>query len=274
MENFKIKKLFLSISICLNFTILQAQSFSLNGITEPVGDSTISATVSGRVALIVVKEGDFIKKGEIVLKFENEKEELELARRKLILNSKIELETAQFKANTLKNEYLTTKSIFDATKSISQEELLQKELEYKLAQSEFERLLWAKEREKIEHDIAASQLEDRIIRAPFDGVVTKLYLKIGESCSTQDPLVRIVDTQQCRLVAYLDSSNPVKIDKDSSVYIEISYGKTIIKKDASIDFISPVADPSSGLREIKASFDNSDYSIQPGITGRLFFKTK
>jgi hypothetical protein len=34
-------------------------------------------------------------------------------------------------------------------------------------------------------------------------------------------------------------------------------------------FVSPVADPSSGLLEVIAEFENFDGSVRPGISGRL-----
>jgi multidrug efflux pump subunit AcrA (membrane-fusion protein) len=36
-------------------------------------------------------------------------------------------------------------------------------------------------------------------------------------------------------------------------------------------FVSPVTDPSSGLVEVIAEFDNADGVVRPGITGRLLF---
>ena len=40
-------------------------------------------------------------------------------------------------------------------------------------------------------------------------------------------------------------------------------------RQAQIVFISPVADPASGLVEFIAEFDNADGSVRPGVTGRL-----
>jgi multidrug efflux pump subunit AcrA (membrane-fusion protein) len=42
-------------------------------------------------------------------------------------------------------------------------------------------------------------------------------------------------------------------------------------RSAKVVFVSPITDPSSGLIEVIAEFDNTDGSIRPGISGRLLF---
>jgi multidrug efflux pump subunit AcrA (membrane-fusion protein) len=36
-------------------------------------------------------------------------------------------------------------------------------------------------------------------------------------------------------------------------------------------FVSPVADPLSGLVELVAEFDNADGSVRPGVAGRIHY---
>ena len=43
-------------------------------------------------------------------------------------------------------------------------------------------------------------------------------------------------------------------------------------RNGTIEFVSPVVDKSSLLRTVKIIFDNSDRSVEPGVTGKLYLK--
>lgn len=242
---------------------------SYPGITEPREHTTISATISGRVAAILNEEGASVKKGDIILEFEKEREVLEVNRRKLIKNSKVEINSAELQMNTLKIDYEATKNLFDSTQSVSEEEFLKKELEYKLAVAEYERLKQAEEREDIEYKMAVAELEQKLIRAPFDGEVVKIFLNVGESANQGQPVVKIVNTFKCKFVTFVDARSSYDLKENQRVSIVVKNNSGPITLSGKINFISPIADPSSGLREVKAYFENPKGKIQPGVKGYL-----
>jgi len=257
--------------ICFN-TIIAEQGWTAYGITESYKDSTLSATVSGIIDEILKHEGDFVKKGDVILKLENELETLEVKRRRLISESKLEVEAAKSQLETIKLDLEGTRHIYEKTQSISKDELQKKELEFKLAEAELARLTVKENLEKIEYQIAKAQLYRRIITAPFDGVIIKHYIEIGEICNPQIPLVRIADIRQCRLITQIEGSISSNIKKGTKVKITINEIDKPLVCQGTIEFISPVVDPSSGLREVKALFNNPDGKIKPGLTGSILLK--
>jgi RND family efflux transporter MFP subunit len=247
---------------------------SVRGITEPLNDATISAIVAGRVAVIRKKEGEAVAKGDVVLEMEKEEQELEAARRKLIFESKVEVNSAKHQADTLKLDYTATKQLFDTTQSVSEEELWKKELDYKLAMAEYDKLVIAEQREELEWKIAEEQLKERIVFAPFNGTVVKIFKHAGDSANAQDPLARVVDVHQCRFVAYVEAASAPHLAKGSKVTLKIGEGASAVSRTGTVEFMSPVVDPSSGLREVKALFDNSDGKVQPGVSGLMVLEGK
>jgi RND family efflux transporter MFP subunit len=242
------------------------------GITEPYMDATISSTAVGTIAVIRKNEGQFVKKGEVVIELESELEVLEVERRKLIAESKVEVDAARHRLETLKLDLEATRHIFEATQSVSEQELLEKELEYKLAEAEMERLLIAEQREDIEYRIAEAQLQKRIITAPFDGVIIELYLKVGENSSPQQPLFRMADTRKCRFIVLVEAAASRKIKQGMQVSIRIEEGTTAKVYKGVVEYASPVVDPSSGLREVKVLFDNLKGEVYPGVSGTLILQ--
>lgn len=248
---------------------LRAESRTFRGITEPLNDATISATVAGRVARIRAPEGTFVKKGTVILELEKDEQELESRRRKLIAESKVELESAKQQAETLKKDFTATKELFETTQSVSEEELWKKELDYTMAVAERDRLETQEAREDLEYGIATAQLQERIISAPFDGVVVKIHVNVGESTNLQEPLVRVADVRQCRFITYVEAANGPLLSKGTQVSLQIDGSNKTIRKQGTVEYASPVVDPSSGLREVKVLFSNPDGEVQPGVAGSM-----
>jgi RND family efflux transporter MFP subunit len=190
----------------------------------------------------------------------------------LIAESKAEVTAARQRVEALQLDLEATRQLYDSTKSVSLEELLKKELEYNLAEAELEGLLIAEKREEIEYRIAQFQIEKRLIRAPFDGIIVKIHLEVGENCTPQDPLVRIADTTKCRLIVHLDASVSRQLKEQMNVRVRIDGSSNPKILPGTVEFISPVVDPSSGLREVKVLFDNQDGQVNPGMTGTLLLK--
>ena len=265
----QMRKIFVLCITLLMIQTVSAKPKKIKGVTEPYKSTFISSTVAGRLAHINYPEGEVVKKGYAVLYLDKAEEELEVARRKLIAENTVELQSAEFQVKTLEKDYQATKMLFDSSRSVSEEELWIKELEYKKALSEIERLKMLEEKEKLELKIAQAQLYKRKIIAPFTGKVVKINRKVGESTNALEPLVHLVDVKKCRFVTYIAANKSHDLAKGMKVNLEINGFSPRLKKEGTIEFISPVADPSSGLRELRIVFDNHDKKVKPGVNGYL-----
>ena len=58
-----------------------------------------------------------------------------------------------------------------------------------------------------------------------------------------------------------------RLSLGQAVKLELQTGGEPVLRDAEIVFISPVVDPASGLRKVKALFDNQDGAVIPGVAG-------
>jgi RND family efflux transporter MFP subunit len=242
----------------------------VRGITEPYRDVTLTSSVSGMVVGLPHEEGQRVRKGDAVLELERDLEELEVDRRRLIADSKAELTAAQRRVESLGLDLEATRKLFASTQSVSQEELRQKELDYELARAEAERLQVAEEREQVEYRIAVAQLQKRVIVAPFDGVVVQLLPETGETIHPQQPLARIADVSRCRLVVYAPAALAARASAGSSASLRIDGVAATMS--GVVEFVSPVVDPSSGMRVVKVVFDNPNGAVSPGVSGSMLLR--
>ncbi|MDD8045208.1 MAG: efflux RND transporter periplasmic adaptor subunit [Verrucomicrobiota bacterium] len=241
------------------------------GIVEAIEDVVIRSTVPGTIDRYAFDEGGRVQPQEVVVILENRLQQLEVARRKLIWESLVELEAARAQLELAQNDLEATRKLFETTQSVSREELDLKALDARLAQAEVDRFQVAEEREKIEFEIAEEQLNLRLLKSPIKGIVTKHFMAAGETTEGQEPLVRIVDLSRCVLVSNVDATRIGRLHVGQRVEVVVQGGEDVRIQDAVVTFVSPVVDPSSGLQEVKAEFSNSEERIRPGLTGLLVF---
>jgi RND family efflux transporter MFP subunit len=232
----KILVLFASTALCAAGA---AEMKSVNGITEPFMDVELGASGAGIVHSQLFKEGDTVKKGEVIIELDKRLEELEVERRKAVMDQN-------------KMTFESTRTLAQNTKSVSKEELAKKEAEYNVSVAEY--------------GIAVEQLAHRQIVAPFPGAITEIQLHPGAACAPYQSIVRLVDTTRFYFVGQIEGKSSLSLRLDQPVKIEVEGGAVVAGK---ISFISPVVDPASGLARIKALFDNPDGKIRPGLAAKL-----
>lgn len=239
------------------------------GITEPVHDSLLSSSVAGTVRVIHFKEGDAVEAGAVILELDKSLEELEVARRRSIYESRAELEAAEHRVEVLQADYESTKRLFERSKSVSRDEVDKRELEFKLAVAERDRLKASKDRERIELDIARDQLAHRSLTAPFAGVITDLRVDLGVACEPRQPVVRLVELKQAYFVADVAPALTANLARGREVRLHFDGVSGPVQLPGTVEYLAPVVDAGSGLRRVKIIFDNPGAKISPGMVGRL-----
>ena len=298
----------------------------VQGLCEPVVDAKLSPLVAGVISSIAVEEGQEVKEGDVLIQLDDVVEQAEVKRRKLLLDSQDELlaaraqlevvegskeparrkliwestvtlDAAKQQVATLARDLEATRKIFEDTASISKEELDAKILEHALAVAEYEEIVLAEAREKIEYEmavakqrsdlalaqaevsqletveerealeyaIAQEQLSRKRIISPTDGYIAEIAFEVGEFCEPRTPVVHVVDTRQVDFVAHLEPTAATQLSLGATV--NLRFGD--LAREAEVVFIAPIVDAASGLRRIRARFDNADSVIAPGVAGEL-----
>ncbi|MCD6187100.1 MAG: efflux RND transporter periplasmic adaptor subunit [Desulfuromusa sp.] len=244
-----------------------AEEFEISGFTEAVQNSALGLSMIGRVAAIKVVEGEQVERGQILLRLDQELVTLEVKLRKVIWENQIEIEAVTEQVKTLKKHLDASRELYLSTGSVPREVLENKELEYTFAVADLGRLEIAKQREKIEYDSARTLRSKRNLYAPFTGVVEELLVGIGESCDIDTPVIQLVDTSQGYFVANVELEVSAHLAVGQKVQLQLQTETEPLSMEAKIVYISALVDPASGLRMIKALFDNQQGQIVPGVAG-------
>jgi multidrug efflux pump subunit AcrA (membrane-fusion protein) len=92
---------------------------------------------------------------------------------------------------------------------------------------------------------------------------------VGEATEAYQPLIRLVDSRQCRFECNLEASDAVKLRLDQRVRLRLDTGAEPVTVEGTVVFLSPVADKASGLINMKVLFDNASGALRPGLSGQL-----
>ncbi|ETR69657.1 MAG: Membrane-fusion protein-like protein [Candidatus Magnetoglobus multicellularis str. Araruama] len=155
---------------------------TFKGVTEPVNEAILSSSVDGTIKEILVKEGDWVKKGDPLIRLYRKEQELEVALRYKLWKNTISLEAARIKEKNILELYTASKKLFDKSRSISKEELTRLRIQYDQSQLNRLELEIREEQERIQYEIAKENLARRVLNAPKSGVVTKVFfIKVSDA---------------------------------------------------------------------------------------------
>ena len=248
---------------------ISAQARTISGLIYPLHDVTLSAGVAGVVMQRLVTPGQRVKENQVLLLLDDRLQAIESERRKVIFQDQSELVSVQERTKILSTLLEDSRAIFIRTGSISKDELLRLDAEYLASKGRQEQLIEQKKRERLEYGSAERERLQRHITAPFAGVVTKVIPQVGEWAKPGDPIILLVDPSTAVLHLAIPHKDLGNLKVGSVQNITLDANSPVTQVTGRITFISPVADPASGLVEVKVTFSNDQLIIKPGIKGSI-----
>ena len=212
-------------------------SIELKGLLVPFDTGNLSARSTG-VITTMKKEGDVVRKGDVVVNLEDDLERLAVdAEQSVYDKRKFEAESA---------EKLGTKG------GISDDALRTARTNLKTADIQLRQAKVAQ--------------EHKTVVAPFDGVVTRRIRNPGEGVDQYNmQLITMVGLSKVYLETYLPANRLKDVQSGQPVEVRVADlpGRTYT---GAVDFIAPVIDPASGEFRMKILIPNEDRSLRSGMS--------
>lgn len=236
------------------------------GLIIPFREQTLGGVVLGKIDRVNVREGDPVEADAVLIELEDALQRLEVERRRLAMDRSAALNFARNRVAVLKEELESTRKLYDQSRSVSQEEINRKQLDYAMAVSELKQLEQDVGLAEIEYQMAQEELEQRRIRAPHAGVVTEVQVEAGEIARPGQPMVSLVSVRQCYLQCHLDPRRAETLEVGQKVQVVVPLATEKVILEGKIDLIAPTVDAASGLRQVRVLFDNPERRVAPGMS--------
>ncbi|MCK5206586.1 MAG: efflux RND transporter periplasmic adaptor subunit [Cyclobacteriaceae bacterium] len=207
----------------------------VSGAVKSRKNVLISAENMGNINRILVKEGNEVKRGQLLLS--------------------LDIELYQRSLDQLETEYALAKTMFEKQSNLWGQNI-GTEVQY----------LEAKNRkESLENQIAniKTQISKSQIRAPFAGTIENVLVREGEMAQMGSPLVRIVNHRDMYIKADLSESHIGKFKKGDEVVIHFpSINQTIQSR---ISSVGQIIDIMNRTFSIEALLPLTKFTIKPNL---------
>lgn len=227
--------------------------FDSSAVWEPLAKVDFSTDKGGTVKKIFKKNGEFVKKGEVIVKLSDAQTEADF------LQAKANYQTATSNYNIARNNYQKFKTLYDK-QLISYLEFSNYEASYTSAQGNLEVA-------KAAYMNAQDSYSKLIARAEISGVVGNLFIKEGNDIAAKETLFTILNDSKMQSYVGIapEAISKVKIGDDIKVRID-ALGKDYTAKIAELN---PIADNTTKNFKVKLVLDNPDKEIKDGMFGNV-----
>ena len=237
----------------------------LETFTEPYHRVAVPAPEAGVLAEILVKEGDFVERKQLLAKLDDSVLEATMLVASAAKDSSGAVESAQADIE-MRERTLKGYRDLNGGGNASQRELQRAENELTQAVA---RLLTVREEmevRRLEFERVRTQLERRRIESPIDGIVVAIDREVGEYVSPSDPVVlHVVHLETLKAVFSVPCQAAASLRAGSTVPLSVGGKDTV---NATIEFVSPLADPESNSVRVKLRLPNSELKLQGGVACR------
>ncbi|MEO0951755.1 MAG: efflux RND transporter periplasmic adaptor subunit [Pseudomonadota bacterium] len=207
---------------------------------EAFDEASVVAKVGGEVRQILVEEGDFVQRGDVLARLDGDR---------------LRLELEQSRANVARLEQEYERSV----------ELNQKGL---VAASAFETTKYELDGLKAQFELAKLEYAYTTIRAPISGVVSTRDIKVGNTIERNAPTFTITALDPLVAYLYVPEREFGRIDAGQPVRMRIDAlpGKLF---EGTVARISPTVDPETGTFKATVEISDAESRLKPGMFGRL-----
>lgn len=169
------------------------QAAATEAITSPSEDVTLSFVRPGRVARVLVKEGDAVAAGQVLVELDDEAERLQLEQLKLQAEDTVRVRAAEAQWAQKKVDAAKWEEVFSKGGATGFERDRAR-LEATIAELSLELAKFECQQNVRKYQEAKVQVDRMRLRSPLAGQVEELFVSAGESVDALAKVVRVVKT--------------------------------------------------------------------------------
>lgn len=217
---------------------------SVQGALQADENIMVTAKMPGMVTSILVKEGDFVKQGQVLASLDDE----------IIRKSIEEVKTGLELVNTM---YEKQKTLW--------EQKIGTEMQY---------LNLKNQKEGLETKLATlnSQKSQTKIVAPFSGVIDEVLLKAGAMASPGLPLMRLVNTNELKVVANVPDSYVSFVRTGD--FVQVYFPDLDKTQDARVSYVGRIVDPVTRTFKVEVNMPGARADLKPNLLALIRINDK
>jgi membrane fusion protein (multidrug efflux system) len=208
---------------------------------EAEQDVELAPEHNGLIETILVREGDAVTNGQVLLRLDRRSQQAMLDRAEV--------------------------SLRQAANDLARWEELRKS--GSVSQSDYEAMVIRRDLAAVALREAAAELDRRELRSPLDGIVEGRAAEPGEQAKSGMPVFRVVSTARVKVVAHVPERDVGSLQAGQVVPFVCD---TLANQrfEGRLTFVASAADPRSNTFRVELEAANPERQLRPGFVARLF----
>jgi RND family efflux transporter MFP subunit len=222
------------------------------GTTQPIEQTIVKSRVSGRLAEVLVREGDRVTEGQVLARFETAELQARVNERQSSLEAaRADARwTARDRADkeTLANRNIVSQSAADQARATAENRASM----VAVAEAQL--------------DVARKNLADAEVKAPFDGVVGERIANQGESLPIDGKILTLLDTSHVEIAAQMPAADVIRMKVGQTAQVNLEgFGDRVFS--GKITRISPTTQPGSRSIPVYVEIVDRHEALRGGLFG-------
>ena len=231
-----------------------ADEVMFDGTLEALHQSTVASETNARVTELPFDVNDFVKQGEVIVRFRDTDQKARLASAEAALSGAnahyTDARLEQERIQQLYEKKLVPKSQMDSANAAMES-----------AKAQVDAAIAGKKQ-------AAEQLEHTVVRAPYSGIVLARHIHVGETATVGQPLMTGVSLDSLRAVVEIPQQNITPLREHQKARVILPDGTSI---NATQVRIPPSADPTTHSFRTLVSLPEGEHNVFPGTLVKVAF---
>ena len=229
-----------------------------DGVVEAVHEAVISAQTNARVVELPHDVGDAVRKGDVLVRFSD-------------VEQKSAGRAAQAQIAAAQAAYTEADTSYRRFAGIFEKGFVSK------AQLDAERArrdaaLAALQSARAQSSQVGQQLDYTVLRAPYDGIVTRRYVQVGEAVQSgppaPQPLIALASLQDLRVGVQVPQSAIAAIRRYHTAEVVLDDGRRVAAGKLTV---FPYADPQTHSFRVRLELPGDGAGLVPGMTVKVAF---
>jgi membrane fusion protein (multidrug efflux system) len=224
----------------------------LSGTLQPVDQTTVKAKVSGEIRQVTVREGEAVKSGQVIVRFDTADLEARLTDRIGALEAS-RAQRALAEKTRAQNQLLLKQNFISQTA-------------YDAAESNLSVTQGTLKSNEAQAQLARNALRDAVVAAPLTGTVAKRHVQPGEKVALDSPLITIVDLARMEMQAMVPANDIPELRPGMKVDLSID-GFGDRRFTGTIERMNPTTEAGTRAILVFIHIPNPDAALRGGMFG-------
>ena len=245
------------------------EEFLASGPIIVENEIDVTAQRDGIVAKLMAEPGTSVRKGQLLANLDDRQisADLEAARAKT-RSTENDLKNWEAEAKVLEADYARAQKLWEA-QIIPKEQLDHARYKAESDQWDVKRVSELLTNAKAMEQSLELELEKTRIVAPFDGVVARRYVRMGQSVVKNDRLFWVTAVAPLRIRVTLPEKFLGQVKSGAILGVSTADAENARRYRARVIQVSPVVDPASDTIEILAELSGDTTGLRPGMRADL-----